>query len=233
MLAILSDIHGNLPALQAVVQAARRLGCERFLSLGDVAGYYAQPGECIDLLRELGALNVMGNHDYYLVSAVDCPRSRTVAQIIAYQRSIVTADQVAWLAQSVALHVEGENCFVHGGWNDPMDEYLYRVDADTVPPRARRLFSGHTHVQTLAVFGDKTYCNPGAVGQPRDGDPRAAFAVLDGEDIRLERVEYDIARTAQAMERAGFPPHYAACLYQGAQIGGRVDRVQIDGARGG
>ncbi|AOY94721.1 phosphoesterase [Cupriavidus sp. USMAA2-4] len=228
MLAILSDIHGNLPALRAVVDAARGLGCHRFLSLGDVAGYYAQPGECIDLLRELGALNVMGNHDYYLVSAVDCPRSRLVSEIIAYQRGVVSAEQRAWLEQSVPMHAEGDNRFVHGGWNDPMDEYLYRIDAQTVPAQARRLFSGHTHVQTLAVIGERTYCNPGSVGQPRDGDPRAAFAVLDGEEIRLQRVAYDIAQTAEAMARAGFPPHYASCLYQGAQIGGRIDKVAIE-----
>ncbi|MGO4326837.1 metallophosphoesterase [Cupriavidus sp. 2TAF22] len=228
MIAILSDIHGNLPALHAVVDAARALGCQRFISLGDVVGYYAQPGECIDLLRQLDAINVMGNHDQYMVAALDCPRSRTVAQIMAYQRTVVSVEQVAWLARSVSIHTEALNYFVHGGWNDPLDEYLYRVDAHTVPPQARNLFSGHTHVQTLAVFGEKTYCNPGSVGQPRDGDPRAAFAVLDGYEIALHRVDYDIAQTVAAMERAGFPRHYAECLYMGAQIGGRIDKVLVE-----
>ena len=73
---------------------------------------------------------------------------------------MVSAEQRAWLEQSVPMHAEGDNRFVHGGWNDPMDEYLYRIDAQTVPAQARRLFSGHTHVQTLAVIGERTYCNP-------------------------------------------------------------------------
>ncbi|MGT2489664.1 metallophosphoesterase family protein [Cupriavidus basilensis] len=115
MIGILSDIHGNLPALKAVLAAGRGLGCRRFISLGDVVGYYAQPGECIDLLREHEVLNIMGNHDHYMVEGLACPRSRMVSEIMTFQRCVVTPAQVAWLARSMPMLIEGDTHFVHGG----------------------------------------------------------------------------------------------------------------------
>lgn len=228
MIGILSDIHGNLPALRAVFAEAKRLGCRRFLSLGDVVGYYAQPGECIDMLRAHDVVNIMGNHDHYMVEGLGCPRSRMVSDIMQFQRCIVTADQVDWLAQSLPSLREGDIQFVHGGPEDPLDQYLYRVSPAMLPADVRGLFSGHTHVQVLADFDGRFYCNPGAVGQPRDGDARAAFAVLDAGEVSLHRVAYDIDETAAVMKTAGFPAHYAECLRIGAQIGGRIDRVIVE-----
>lgn len=227
MIAVLSDIHGNLPALQAVLQAAESAGCDRIISLGDVAGYYAQPGECIDLLRAHDAINIMGNHDSYLVNSSDCPRSKIVTEITNYQRGIVSPDQVEWLSRSLTTLTEGGNYFTHGGWSDPLDQYLYRISPSDIPTGAKNLLTGHTHVQVLVEFGEQKYCNPGSVGQPRDGDSRAAFAILDGYDIRLHRIEYAIDQTALAMQQAGFPPKYYENLYIGAQIGGRIDKVTI------
>lgn len=227
MIAVLSDIHGNLPALKAVLDKADSLGCDRVISLGDVVGYYAQPGECIDLLRSRNAINIMGNHDSYIVNDADCPRSRMVTEITNYQRGIVSPGQKEWLAGSVSTLIEAENYFTHGGWSDPQDQYLYRVSSADIPPGARNLFTGHTHVQTLAVFGKKSYCNPGSVGQPRDGDSRSAFATLDGYNIELHRIGYDIDQTASVMQQAGFPDRYWENLYIGAQIGGRIDKVTI------
>ena len=230
MIAVVSDIHGNLPALQAVVSAAWSLGCNRIISLGDVAGYYAQPGECIDLLKAHNAINIMGNHDKYLASGTNCPRSKAVSEITNYQRGIVSSEQVLWLSKSVSTLTEDGNYFAHGGWQDPLDQYLYKVSAKHIPPGAINLFTGHTHVQALIEFGQQKYCNPGSVGQPRDGDPRAAFAVLCGNDIHLHRIEYDIDQTACAMKAAGLPPRYYENLYIGAQIGGRIDTVTVDSA---
>lgn len=227
MLAVLSDIHGNLAALEAVVEDARRRGCDRFLSLGDVAGYHAQPGQCIDLLRAVGALNILGNHDSYVTSDEGCPRSRVVTQIINYQKSVLAENQLDWLRQSVDSLSENGCLFVHGGPEDPRDQYLYTVSRSTVPDGVRWLFSGHTHVQICVDFGDRGYCNPGSVGQPRDGDNRAAYAILDGHDITTLRVPYDIERTVHSMKEAGFEPFCYENLYLGAQIGGRIDRIRI------
>lgn len=226
MIAILSDVHGNWPALQAVLADAAGQGCTRIISLGDVAGYYAQPGECIDALSQHDALNILGNHDRYLISEENCPRSKVVTKIIDYQRSIVSDSQLAWLRRSVLSHKEAGALFVHGGPQDTQDQYLYVIDDDTIPTDVERLFSGHTHVQTLIDVAGKQYCNPGSVGQPRDGDCRAAYAILDGYTVELRRVAYDIDQTAAEMKKAGFESFCYENLYLGAQIGGRIDNIK-------
>ncbi|WP_342243478.1 metallophosphoesterase family protein [Pseudomonas sp. OTU5201] len=228
MIAVISDVHGNFPALRAVLAEADRLGCSRVISLGDVTGYYAEPEKCIDLLVARGAIQLLGNHDGYLTEGTGCPRSRLVSSLLEHQARVVRADQLALLASLSSLYEEGDACFVHGGWEDPRDQYLYRVSEDKLTGDWRFYFSGHTHVQVLATLGTKTYCNPGSVGQPRDGDPRAAFAVFDGSEVRLQRVAYDVDETVQAMRRAGYDePRLWENLYIGAQIGGRVDKVEI------
>ncbi len=227
MHAILSDIHANLPALEAVVADARTRGCTRFLSLGDVAGYGPQPGECIDLLQKLGASNILGNHDSYITLNENCPRSRVVSQIIGYQRTVMTQSQISWLRSSCDSVFDNGALFVHGGPLDVRDQYLYEISRLIVPDGVRWLFSGHTHVQILVDFGDRGYCNPGSVGQPRDGDNRAAYATYDGSMPQVHRVGYDIDRTVSAMKAAGFEPFCYENLYTGAQIGGRVDSIKV------
>lgn len=227
MIAILSDIHSNLAALRAVLDDAVAHRCARILSLGDVVGYHAQPGQCIDLLAQHDAINILGNHDYYLISEENCSRSKVVAGIVDYQKRIVTPAQSSWLRGSLPSLKEFGSLFVHGGPEDPRDQYLYAVDDDTVPEDVERLFSGHTHVQALMRMArGKWYCNPGSVGQPRDGDCRAAYAILDGDQIELRRVAYDIEETVASMKKAGFEPFLYENLYHGTQIGGRIDRIK-------
>ncbi len=227
MIAVISDIHGNLPALEAVLARIDELSCSTIISLGDVVGYYAQPGDCIEVLKARGIPNIMGNHDHYIVSGEGCPRSRMVNDIIEYQRGIISPEQRAWLGKSKSHLVDGSNYFVHGSWQDPIDEYLYKISPAHFPPGAERLFAGHTHVQVRLEIGGKVFCNPGSVGQPRDGDPRAAFAILSANGIELHRVEYDIDRTAHHMQQAGFPSRFSENLYIGAQIGGRIDKIVV------
>lgn len=229
MLAILSDIHGNLPALQAVLKDALARGCDRFISLGDVVSYYAQPGECIELLKKYNAINILGNHDSYLVNDTNCPRSSAVSVIIDHHKKIVTTSQLDWLKKSLPLLQEGTTLFVHGGPEDPQDQYLYSVSNTIFPQGVEVLFSGHTHVQTLVDFGGGIYCNPGSVGQPRDGDSRAAYASIEDGKIKLHRVEYDIDKTVAVMKKAGYEVFYYENLYKGAQIGGRVDQIKVLG----
>lgn len=227
MLAILSDIHGNFPALQAVMKDALDRGCDRFISLGDVVSYYAQPNECIDLLKEHNAINILGNHDSYLVNDTNCPRSRAVSIIVDHHKRIVTAPQLDWLKKSLPFLQEGTTLFVHGGPEDPQDQYLYTVSSKIFPQGVHLLFSGHTHVQTLVYLDGKTYCNPGSVGQPRDGDVRAAYATMEEGKITLHRVAYDINKTVAAMKSAGYEPFYYENLYKGSQIGGRIDLIKV------
>jgi len=229
MMAVVSDVHGNLPALEAVLRRIDELGCDRLISLGDVTGYYAQPSECLELLRARNAIQLLGNHDDYLASGTACPRSRLVNQLLQHQRKVVSREQIEFLAGLESRYDEGDASFVHGGWHDPVDEYVFRIDADRFPAPFRFYFSGHTHVQCqVPLGGGRVYCNPGSVGQPRDGDRRAAFAVFSGEDVELHRVDYDIDAAANAMRAAGFEEERLWMnLYEGAQIGGRVDSITV------
>lgn len=227
MIAILSDIHGNFPALQAVINDALARGCERFISLGDVVGYYAQPGECIDLLREHDVINILGNHDVYLVKGTNCSRSKAVSIVIDHHKEIVSKSQLNWLKQSLPSLQEGASLFVHGGPKDPQDQYLYTISETIFPEGVDAIFSGHTHVQALVDFDSKIYCNPGSVGQPRDGDNRAGYASIEEGRIVLHRVSYDIDRTVAIMKSAGYEPFYYENLYKGAQIGGRIDQLKV------
>jgi len=106
---------------------------------------------------------------------------------------------------------------VHGGWQDPIDQYLEPGKGDFKDLPGRYFASGHTHIQRVEKFGSKIYCNPGSVGQPRDGDNRAAFATFDGIKFALHRVEYDIKRVGDLMAEAGFNPYYYGNLNDGSR----------------
>lgn len=228
MIALISDIHGNYPALQAVLREIDKLGCEAIISLGDVAGYYCMLNECIQELKDRKIVNLRGNHDDYLLSGKGCPRSQSATQCLAFQDRSLGPEHRQWLSQSLISLIHGEASMVHGGWTDPLDEYLYELRADYFAGRQEKyFFSGHTHVQILQDMGGKFYCNPGSVGQPRDGDPRAAFALWDGAEVILKRVEYDIEWMSREMRNAGFQPHFYVNLLNGTRIGGGISTVRV------
>lgn len=221
-LGIISDIHGNYFALKQVLDTLRRAGCGSILCLGDVTGYYSMVNECIDLLRAESVFCLKGNHDSYLLGEGQCPRSNSVNRCIAYQKEVITRDNLEWLATLKPQYTTADFAAVHGGWNDPLDEYIRQFDfaaAESCMPNCKLFLSGHSHIQTLQTCGGITYCNPGSVGQPRDHDPRAAYAILEDGEITLGRVEYDIDATAEQMRRAGFTEYFYQNLYFGCKIG--------------
>ncbi len=216
-IAFISDIHGNFEALKAVLAEIDRLGAHTIYCAGDVVGYYSQVNECCAALRARDIACVMGNHDWYMAGGGFCPRSRSVNDCLAYQRRVIDPDHVAWL-RSFPVHRQiGEIQMVHGGWADPIDEYL-KPSAEYFAQVQGRLFvSGHTHLQTVQQFGEQVYCNPGSVGQPRDGDPRAAFALFDNGKFSLHRVAYDMQTVFDLMDAAGFNDYYYGGLKTGAR----------------
>ncbi|WP_299949771.1 metallophosphoesterase family protein [uncultured Ruegeria sp.] len=225
MLGLISDIHANLAALEAVLTDAKSKGVTEFVCLGDVIGYNGQPEECVQLLKAEGARNILGNHDSYVTSGQNCERSKVVAGIIDKHLAELSSDSVAWLSRSLDSIQDGTTLFVHGGPQDHVDEYLYEVGINTFPKGVTRLFAGHTHVQCVLDFGTHVFCNPGSVGQPRDGDPRAAYAILSEGQIALHRVVYDIDRTIRAMKDRGYEEFMFRGLAKGAQINGRIDEI--------
>ena len=193
------------------------MGIETIYCLGDVVGYYSEVNECCDALRKRGIPCVMGNHDWYMYAQSFCPRSNSVNDCLVYQRKVITEENFNWVRSFPMIRREHGICMVHGGWTNPIDEYL-EPTADYFDNVEGRFFvSGHTHVQMVCHFESKIYCNPGSVGQPRDNDPRAAFATFDGKDFALFRVEYDIDRVGTLMEEAGFSGYYYGNLKSGAK----------------
>ncbi|MEG0860214.1 MAG: metallophosphoesterase family protein [Pseudomonas sp.] len=225
MIGIISDIHGNYSALRTVLAKLDELGVAQIICLGDTAGYYSQINECCEALRERQVFSVMGNHDWYLARHERCPRSNSANVCLDYQLSVITAPNLAWLDSLAERSVQHGVNIVHGGWNDALDEYLRPSQAYFAGLPGNYFASGHTHVQHLWEGGDKAYCNPGSVGQPRDGDPRAGFATWDGQAFCLHRVEYEIGETQQAMMKAGFTPYFYENLDNGTQIGGRISTI--------
>lgn len=230
MIAIISDIHGNHEALKEVMADLDQYSPELIISLGDVAGYYLQINECVSLLRKKNVINIMGNHDFYLVSGAGCPRSNAANRFLIDQAKLATSETLDWLKQSRTCYITDRFSMVHGGWNNPMDEYLYKINNryfDRYPQKY--FFSGHTHVQAkVKLDNEKIFCNPGSVGQPRDGVSSAAYALFDGKEIHLKRVDYDIDALVKVMKESGYEEYYYENLYSGARIGGKVDQITYE-----
>lgn len=215
--ALISDIHGNFEALKAVLKEIDRLKVDRIFCVGDVVGYYSQVNDCCQELRERDVPCVMGNHDWYMAGGGFCPRSKSVNDCLEYQRKIIDPGHLEWLRSFPVERRIGDIHLVHGGWTDPIDEYLDPTPEYFARLEGQKFVSGHTHVQMIKRFEDKIYCNPGSVGQPRDGDPRAAFALVECGEFSLHRVEYDMQKVFDLMDRAGFNDYYYGGLKTGAR----------------
>ena len=242
--AILGDIHGNLEALQAVLAAAEELGVEKFACIGDIVGYNANPSECLDLLRGLGnnLIGVVkGNHDEYVSNGKDTLGFNPLAAAaVEWTREHLGPSDMEWLQNlPYMLHCAqpgfGRFQLVHGTLDNPSSwGYIFdRFSAETC--FQYQIFSicfiGHTHIplafekNDLTITGGfyesvqieqnrKYLINVGSVGQPRDGDNRAAFVVFTPEESRVQlyRVEYDIASAQRKIIDAGLPLRLAERL---------------------
>jgi putative phosphoesterase len=216
-IALISDIHGNYEALKAVLQEIDRMKITDIYCLGDVAGYYPQINECCEELISRNIPCIMGNHDWYMAGGGFCTRSGSVNDCLAYQRKIIIKSNLNWLKR-LPFYMQVEKIkMLHGGWSNPIDEYLLDPNEDYFLRIDGNVFvSGHTHIQTVRKYHGKIYCNPGSVGQPRDGNPEAAFAVYDG-NFELHRIEYNMKKVFELMDNAGFHDYYYGCLKTGAR----------------
>lgn len=226
MIAIISDVHGNYPALKSVLNKIDEIGCDSIISLGDVAGYYCMVNECIDEFRRRKVVNILGNHDSYIIGKGQCPRSATVNNCIDYQKKILTKENYSYLESS--LQFLDNSCISarHGGWNDPLDEYINEFDFSISKKYLCKFFcSGHTHIQKIQQCGDITYFNPGSVGQPRDGNPKASFALICNNSVNLIRVEYPVDEIFERMQQEGFEDRISECLYKGTKVESYVTKI--------
>jgi predicted phosphodiesterase len=231
---VLSDIHANLAALEAVLNDAQSFDHEAVWCLGDIVGYGPEPDECIARIRQLKPCAVVGNHDWAVLGKMDAEDfNREARQGVLWTREKLNAESLAWLSDLPNDPiVEGDFTLTHGSPRDPVWEYIL------YPSVARanlEYFStpfclvGHTHLPTIFITGADAHTvnlirvrpgqavplhkekriilNPGSVGQPRDSDPRAAYAILDTERATWlpRRVAYPIEVTQAHMRAAGLP----------------------------
>lgn len=236
--AIISDIHGNLQALQAVLADIESLGIEELLCLGDVVGYGGQPRECVELIIEEGFKTVQGNHDAYV--ATNDPISGISAearQVIDWTRSVLTEELRAWLASLPLVWQADDYEAVHASLHLPK-QWDYVLEASAAAKHFQHqqkdlCFIGHSHQPKMFVAGEDSalditnlesirkgcmqVVNVGSVGQPRDKDERACYAVYRRAecDVWWRRVDYDIKGAQNAISAAGLPGKYAHRLSVG------------------
>jgi len=222
-LGVISDVHGNRVALEAVFNDMPDV--DRLVCAGDVVGYNPWPTDCVAAVRERSVPTVMGNHDRAVAGETPFRFNSMAAAGVDYAREQLADDALAWLAdlppeRTVA---DGRVKLVHGHPDDP-DRYTY---PEEFSPRMLRgedlLITGHTHVQGHRVFDEGVVMNPGSVGQPRDSDPKAGYAVVElgdgsgGDAVRIEerRVAYDVDVVIETVEDAGLPTRIGTRLLEG------------------
>lgn len=238
---VLSDVHGNLPALRAVLEDVERVGVDAVWCLGDLVGYGAQPNECVALAGERCDRSLVGNHDLVALDRLDVATfSPNAAAAAIWTAERLRTDTRAYLSELPTHEPDPPVGLFHASPRDPVWEYvLSTVQAggcmDAMDARVGAI--GHSHVALhfsrvdggapqgrLAPGGTEIdlssgewILNPGGVGQPRDGDPRAAWMLLDLERARAcwMRVEYPVDDAARAIEAAGLPQALARRLYLG------------------
>ena len=242
--AVFSDIHANLPAFEAILRDSDEVGVEERWCLGDVIGYGAQPDGCVELARERCEVCLVGNHDLAVLGELDTSTfSSAAAAAVEWTAENTSKPNLDFLAGLQPSDITRAAALYHASPRDPVWEYVLWPEqaADCLEVQDKRIsFVGHSHVALffsateedgvgeargwqagagtrLEIDEGRWLINPGSVGQPRDGDPRAAWLELDTDswEATYHRVGYDIERAATAIEQAGLPEHLARRLFQG------------------
>lgn len=242
MIAVLSDVHGNLAALEAVFDELDREGVERIWFLGDCVGYGARPNECAAILSKRAERSLMGNHDLACLGRLDMGMfNTTIQRSWRLLQELLSDETKEWLGGLEPVDAPSNDLFglFHGSPRDPVWEYVVS------PAEFRGALSsadneiilvGHSHIPFAVsekdgrfanyrddsggwvdISGGRFIINPGSVGQPRDGDPRASYALIDEERMRLShrRVDYDIEQTQREIIECGLPESNATRLADG------------------
>jgi putative phosphoesterase len=227
-IALISDPHGNYPALEAVIKVLESESPDLWICMGDLVGYGPDPSRCIDLIREKQMLCVKGNHDAGVTGELSVKHFRNPNRtLIEKTKKIISEDQMQWL-RSLPLIIEEDNWIAaHASPIEPKS-WKYVESAFTARDILKKIekplcFIGHTHKPALISesFGVKTFkegnkfmINPGSVGQPRDGDYRASCALVDTDEWNYEnfRVEFDLEPVLTGLMKLGFSRREASYM---------------------
>lgn len=235
---LLSDIHGNLEALQAVLEAARRFEPYQLMCLGDFVGYGADPEQCIELAGDKANLMLAGNHDLAVAGTISTDDFNAIArESIEWTREQLRAEDCELLSNLPLQYIDGDYCYTHASPLDPIRfTYIRTLEdvADVFSSIGQRFcFVGHTHLPVLVTMNmrrgrmevirdtrvqlseqNRYFINVGSVGQPRDSNPDACMVVLDEEAGTLEfiRVPYDVTKSQGKILSNGLPSYLAERL---------------------
>jgi len=242
--AVITDIHSNLPALEAVLAAIEEIDVAEIWCLGDVVGYGAEPDRCTEIVKDRCETCLVGNHDLAVLGEIDVAAfSPAAAEAVTWTQENCEESTLDFLRELKPAGDRAEVALFHASPRDPVWEYVLSIEqaSDCLELQPSRVaLIGHSHVAlffsgpdsngdgdvrgvqaldgaTLDLGEGRWLVNPGSVGQPRDGDPRAAWLELDtdGWTARYHRVEYDIDLAAKAITDAGLPQHLGDRLYVG------------------
>lgn len=242
---IFGDVHSNIEALEVVLAALRAARVDRFLCLGDLVGYGADPRAVLEQVRRLDMAVVAGNHDWATAGVITCEQFNEAARTaVEWTRGVLNRNETAYL-KSLPLTAVGEGFTLAHGTLDHPELFDYLLNRVTACDQAELmttqiLFVGHTHLpvvfevdlhhdrcRTTMLTGDITrvalrpdrryVINVGSVGQPRDGDPRASCGILDtgAQTVEVMRLEYDVETTQRKIRAAGLPDRLADRLEVG------------------
>lgn len=230
-IAVISDIHSNLPALESVLQKADELKADTIYCLGDIVGYGPFPNEAISLVRRHCSIAVKGNHDSGVLGETEVDHFNAYGQAgIRWTQKTITPDNLDFLRALPLLKVETNITLVHASPVTP-PEWIYVVTLKEAVEAFKAYstpycFIGHTHLPmvigedltvNLHKKGNRHLINVGSVGQPRDRNPASAFGLLDTDELEytLHRVPYDTGKTIKAIKQAGLPSFLGKRLLRG------------------
>lgn len=236
---IFGDIHGNLEALEAVLTALKAEHIDKYLCLGDIVGYGADPTRCIAEIKALGPTTIAGNHDWASVELFDIGYFNPHAkQAVLWTRQNLSDQDKQFLKSLELVYQEKELTLVHGNLQNP-ERFEYIFDISSARESFNLLgtkicFIGHSHKPAIFIKQDKNYTytfqnnlkieaaqsyivNAGSVGQPRDGDPQATYLVYDSQSrqLQIKRISYDIQKAQDKIVKAGLPMVLAERLSYG------------------
>lgn len=225
-MALLSDVHSNLHALEAVLEDVEAAAPDAVGFLGDAVGYNAHPDECVRLLIEHSDVAILGNHDRAVLQGGEEWFNPAARSGVRHSRDNLSKTSRTFLEEMVEQTGFLGAHLVHGSPRGPTTEYVFpeaptelmqKIANHPALADASVLAMGHTHVPFKREVAGRLLTNVGSVGQPRDGDPRACWALVDpdGPEVEHRRVEYDIDGAAEAIREAGLPPQLAERLYDG------------------
>jgi diadenosine tetraphosphatase ApaH/serine/threonine PP2A family protein phosphatase len=236
---VIADIHGNLEALEAAIEALEERDVDAYLCTGDIVGYGANPKECIERVRELGARVVAGNHDWAVAGRLSLEFFNAYAQeAVHWTRAMLDDEDLSFLSTLPLTYRQPDLTLVHSTLEPSPEMFYYLLTPYDAHNSLRILetplaFVGHSHVPVTFFLNaqvsftlesridlkqhGRAIVNTGSVGQPRDDDHRAAFGLYDSDEriVEILRSDYDVAAAAEKILRAGLPEVLASRLYQG------------------